>query len=280
MDMHVFPVLTESDYKLPFYITSAGQWVHQSAVDRPHGFADYQWIQCTGGAGRLTLANGEQHEVGPGQGMWLLPGEQHAYEPTEKPWSVKWISFNGPQLEPIIQTLKLGQSAVRIHFHPERTLTKMEEALVMLRTNAPHRSAEGSALVYSILMDLYEWTSPGEVRNKKHAYDQMAPVFAFIEEHYASPITLEQLAKVLSVSEQHTCLLFRQTTGLRPFEYITRFRLRKAKELLLQQPTLPVKSVAERVGYEHVSYFIKRFKMQEGITPSRFRQIYRKSSTV
>ena len=83
---------------------------------------------------------------------------------------------------------------------------------MLLRSNAPQRSADGSALVYSVLIDLYEWTSSGELRTKKHVYEQMAPAFTFIAQNYASPITLEQLAKELSVSEQHTCLLFRQTT--------------------------------------------------------------------
>ncbi|MNJ00150.1 Bifunctional transcriptional activator/DNA repair enzyme AdaA [compost metagenome] len=75
------------------------------------------------------------------------------------------------------------------------------------------------------------------------------------------------------MTPQHTCLLFQQTLGMRPFAYLTRYRLRKAKELLLQEQ-LEVREIAKRVGYEDTSYFIKLFKRQEGVTPIRFRKIH------
>ena len=68
-----FPVLTESDYKLPFY-NERRPIETPNGGERPHGFADFQWLQCTAGRDRLALENGEKHEVRPGQGMWLYRG--------------------------------------------------------------------------------------------------------------------------------------------------------------------------------------------------------------
>ncbi|WP_162257282.1 helix-turn-helix domain-containing protein [Paenibacillus sp. Soil724D2] len=68
--------------------------------------------------------------------------------------------------------------------------------------------------------------------------------------------------------------LFQQTLGSRPFEYINRFRIQKAKEFLQRLPDLEVKFISEKVGFESPSYFIKRFKKSEGITPNAFRKTH------
>lgn len=227
----------------------------------------------------MLIVNDEKLKVLPGQGMLLMPNEPHEYYPTSKQWRVNWVSFNGTQVETTLCSLQLKKSGVRYHTNPGITLQKMEEIISLLGTNHPRRTVDASSLVYSLLIDLYQWTSTSEIRSKKQSFEQMAPIFDFIEKNYHMPISLEQLSRQISVTAQHTCLLFQQTIGLRPFEYITRYRLRKAKEILLQQPTTPIKEIAAQVGYEHPSYFIKLFKKQEGVTPSKFREIYRKRSS-
>ncbi|MGO4270323.1 helix-turn-helix domain-containing protein [Paenibacillus sp. TAF58] len=65
-----------------------------------------------------------------------------------------------------------------------------------------------------------------------------------------------------------------ETRFTRPFEYINRFRIQKAKEFLQQFPDMKVKCIDEMVGFESPSYFIKRFKKSEGITPNNFRKMH------
>jgi AraC-like DNA-binding protein len=59
--------------------------------------------------------------------------------------------------------------------------------------------------------------------------------------------------------------------GRTPYEYLTDLRLDHAKELL-RATDQPVGRVAEDVGLENVSYFIKRFRLQEGVTPAVYRK--------
>lgn len=274
MDYNVFGIMTETDLKLPIYITNAGGWRNQEPMHREKGFPDYQWIQTIAGSGQLE-AGGKLHTVNKGQGMFLLPNEKHSYAPVKEPWTVRWVTFNGAHLSDMLASLHFDRSAVLYLTNPDTALNKINDIVALLRSEDPLRGAECSALGYQLLLDLFLYASRSEVRSKRQHAEQLAPAFLYIEEHYAEAISLQQLADCLGVTPQHTCLLFQQALGIRPFAYLTRYRLRKAKELLLQEPSIEVKDIACKVGYEDSSYFIKLFKKQEGVTPLSFRKIHR-----
>jgi AraC family transcriptional regulator of arabinose operon len=276
MNVSVFPILTDADQKLPFYMTSAGEWDNQEPVVRNQGFPDVQWIQCMRGRGELWL-NDRCYVIGEGQGMLLFPNSHHRYYASIEPWTVRWVSFNGHYAEGLLSSLQFTHSQMLYISNPDALLEKLHEATVKLNSNNPLKSLDCSSLVYEIMLDLYKYSSPTEARFKHQDYDQMFPVFNYIEKHYNEVITLQQLSEQISVTPQHTCLLFQQTMGIRPFEYITKFRLRKAKEMLLQDMRMPIGEISRNVGFEHPSYFIKLFKSNEGTTPAIFRKNHRTS---
>ncbi|WP_068614848.1 response regulator transcription factor [Paenibacillus tuaregi] len=93
----------------------------------------------------------------------------------------------------------------------------------------------------------------------------------YIEKHLEEPLTLAHLAARLHLNASYFSVLFKEQTGIPYTEYITRRRIQRAKELLAQT-RLPVGEIAERVGYRTDKYFIKVFKQQERVSPSRYRQ--------
>lgn len=279
MDLNIFVVLTDTELRLPYYVTSAGGWNNQDPMLREQGFPDYQWIQCISGEGILET-EGKTYTVGPGQGMLLYPHKKHYYYAVKEPWTVRWISFNGLQAEGMLASLKLTGSSVLQLSHPDSVLEKMAKAMELLQTKDPFRYVKCSAFIYEIALDLFMYSSTPDMRSKTEHYEQLIPAISYIDDHYAEPITLSAISGELGLSLQYTCQLFQKTFGLRPFEYVNRFRLRKAKELLLQQPSSDVKEIAKAVGYEHTSYFIKLFKQQEGVTPSAFRKIHGHSTAL
>lgn len=274
MDRNIYPVLTDVELKLPLYVTSSGGWNNQTAVTREHGFSDYQWIQCIKGQGMLSV-DGTTHAVSKGQGMLLFPGTPHSYYPIVEPWEVSWITFNGKHVKEILASLDFTHSQVLYISNPDLTLAKLHESISILESKNPMRSLEGSSLVYQVILDLFKYTSKSEIRSKQQHFDQLSPILHYIEDHYNETLSLHNLAEQITISPQYTCLLFQQTLGVRPFEYITRCRMRKAKEFLLQDIGMEVNEIARMVGYEHPSYFIKVFKQHEGVTPKTFRKIHR-----
>lgn len=268
---NVYMTITDLERKLPLYLTCVGRWYNQYPIDRKEGHTDYQWIQCTRGEGLLNIG-GRTHTVGAGQGMLLFPDEPHGYSAHVEPWEVRWLSFNGTQAGDMLRSFEFGESRVVTLANPDPLLKRMYELISVAQSTDPLKSLQCSSIVYSLLIDLYRYGSNLEQRSKQAYFDQMAPALRYIEYHYHKPITLGELAEMLSVSPQHTCVLFQLTLGMRPFEYITGVRMRKAKELLLRQPDCDIAEVGRQSGYESASYFIKMFKQREGITPREFRR--------
>lgn len=65
---------------------------------------------------------------------------------------------------------------------------------------------------------------------------------------------------------------FKDSTGQNVMDYSINMRIQKAKKLL-SSTNLPLKDISEQVGYYNVSSFTRRFKLNQGVTPSEYRKI-------
>ncbi|MDC7770408.1 AraC family transcriptional regulator [Priestia megaterium] len=268
-----FPALSDEDMKLPFYVTSAGSWRHQTHIKRQGEFPDYQWIQCTKGRGELRV-NDEVYIIKENEGMFLTPHVPHEYYPVTSEWQVCWVSFNGSVIDDIMLSLQFINSGKIFLTNAESLYRMLQELMDRLEENHTSSTMQCSELLYSVILKLRQDSVHIERKSRLQQITQLNPVLRYIEEYYHQPLTLEVLAQQLNVTEQYTCLLFQQSLGIRPFEYVTRVRIQKAKKLLLKNNQISVQDIARQVGYEHPSYFIKRFKEQENVTPTIFRKMY------
>lgn len=93
----------------------------------------------------------------------------------------------------------------------------------------------------------------------------------YIEEHYATGITLDDLSRSAGMSRKYFCSYFRGITGKTPMEYLNGYRIEKACELLLDGDR-SVATVAGDCGFNDVSYFARRFRQAMGTTPLEYRK--------
>ncbi|NQU38614.1 MAG: helix-turn-helix transcriptional regulator [Lentisphaerae bacterium] len=100
---------------------------------------------------------------------------------------------------------------------------------------------------------------------------RVAEAFAFIQEHYHEPITVEQLSDAVRLSPAHFRKLFRQAHGIAPKAYIANYRLKQAAQQL-RVGTASVKEIAYDVGFADEHYFHLCFRKQFGCTPLAFRK--------
>jgi two-component system response regulator YesN len=92
----------------------------------------------------------------------------------------------------------------------------------------------------------------------------------YIAENYNQNITLEDICKAISVSRNYFCYLFKREMGEGIWDYLTRYRIEKSKELL-RSSDLKNFEISYRIGYENPSYFSKMFKKYAGMTPQEYR---------
>ncbi len=96
-------------------------------------------------------------------------------------------------------------------------------------------------------------------------------VFNFIQAEYAKPISLKQLAGIAYMSPTYFCHFFREVTGLSPIEYVLRYRIDKAKELLISSG-VTIAEIGYHVGFNSQSYFDRVFQRYTHSSPKNFRQ--------
>ncbi|WP_217517297.1 helix-turn-helix domain-containing protein [Vibrio metschnikovii] len=92
----------------------------------------------------------------------------------------------------------------------------------------------------------------------------------YIETHFASPIKITDLCRVLHMSESSTYRLFEKHYSMSFSEHLKQFRIGKACELLASS-SLPIALVAEKTGFSNLSNFNRQFKAIKAMTPKMFR---------
>jgi AraC-like DNA-binding protein len=92
----------------------------------------------------------------------------------------------------------------------------------------------------------------------------------FIEEHHTEELSLGQVAQAVHTSVFYFCKLFKKATGLNFTEFVSRTRVEKAKNLLLN-PNLRVSEIAYEVGFQSLTHFNRIFKKIVGQSPTEYR---------
>jgi AraC-like DNA-binding protein/ligand-binding sensor protein len=93
---------------------------------------------------------------------------------------------------------------------------------------------------------------------------------AFINEHSTEELSLEQVAKAVNMSSFYFCKMFKKFAGVNFTEYVSRIRIEKARNLLLN-PNLRISEIAYEVGFQSLTHFNRVFKKVLGQSPTEFR---------
>lgn len=92
----------------------------------------------------------------------------------------------------------------------------------------------------------------------------------YVDAHFGEPIGLSDVSDHLNFSSGYLGSLFKAEYGVSFKEYLRRVRVARAKELM-QDPTLNLTEIAQRVGYTDISYFSESFLQETGVRPSEYR---------
>lgn len=92
----------------------------------------------------------------------------------------------------------------------------------------------------------------------------------YIDANQSEDLSLGQVAKAVNTSTFYFCKMFKKATGLHFTEYVSRVRIEKAKNLLLN-PNLRVSEVAFEVGFQSLTHFNRVFKKVTGQSPTEYR---------
>lgn len=132
--------------------------------------------------------------------------------------------------------------------------------------------AESLANVLAVHL-LRHYTTKGEQPHRIQggiSARKLRQVTDFIAANYAKDVKLAELAQVAGMSNFHFAREFKRTTGTTPHQYLIKYRVEKAKELLTEND-LPLIEVGLQSGFSHQSHFTRLFRKITGTTPQSFR---------
>lgn len=127
------------------------------------------------------------------------------------------------------------------------------------------------------VFDLMKWASgitekmlayQKEIRKTETVIDMIKH---YIAENYGKDISRNEIAASVFLSPDYVSKLFRVATGVHLKDYVNDVRIKKAKELLIDD-SITVSEAASFVGMDNFSYFSTLFKKTTGLSPREYKQ--------
>lgn len=258
---HIEP--TDARYEMPYH------WHQQIEI-----------IRVLEGTFKLML-NGCNHELKAGDVVYIQDGISHGGVPEEciyecVVYDIKILQKSEYRTGDFIRRLARHQYYIPADSLDGRS-RKFDYTDLLFTALSDSREGyemETMAALYLMYSDIYrrEAYANNDV-NIKASYAHSAKfkkALDFIETHYAENISLEDMAKSAGMSSKYFCRYFKKMSGKTPTGYLNYYRIERACQQLAEG-SVSVTDAALGNGFNDISYFIKTFKKQKGVTPRQYK---------
>ena len=135
---------------------------------------------------------------------------------------------------------------------------------------------QSSAALLNILLALSQKTIEDTLNNDKitdipSIPNKLRKAMGYISKNFSKNISLEELANYCAISKSQLIRYFKQYFDKTPLDYITDYRIARAKELIFNCPQLTLKEISYELGFDNQHYFSRVFKKQTSETPTHYR---------
>lgn len=261
-----------SPVKEPFIFDSIGNRWSQDRVLRPNGYPLYHYLHTEQGRG-IVEAQGKTYTLDEGEGILIAPYLAHAYMKASQEWMTAFATFTGT----------IDSSIAKIVGNRQITFVEKEQgALISSLIDATMDewdviAADTRTLsirCYCLLMYFTDSAHARSLSGEPLYLRYVEPVIKEIETHFDSPeLTAAGLSAGVFITPQYLSRLFRRFLGCSVYEYLTTYRINRAREFLVSAPRMEVQKIAGLTGFSDTSHFIAVFKKATGVTPLEFRKL-------
>lgn len=232
--------------------------------------------------------NGEQHLLGPGEGIFINRRVLHAFslEGNGEVWmpnllflpsllygsqeSVFWEKY----AKPLAFSTGCTHLALRQDVPWQReALAQAGRAYALLEKAAYGYELRVRSALSEVLVALAGHLPelPSQPSRNQAEIRRVRQMLTFIQGHYTQPLRVEDIAASVFISRRECMRAFQNVLGISPIQYVLQLRVRKAKELLLETG-LSLGEICAACGFQGQSYFTKAFRERTGTTPGKFRE--------
>jgi len=152
MDVLLFPIISNNDKKLPFYVKSIGSHDSQNRILRTMGTDEYHYIQTCGGCGKLIIDK-KEFFIKKGMGFMFDPHIMHEYYAVEHPWKTRWLTFYGYAVKNFLKLIYTDWKVFQLL--DDNLLEKyLDEIQKLISSHSKHNNTMCSGILYKFLLNL------------------------------------------------------------------------------------------------------------------------------
>ena len=211
------------------------------------------------------------NRVGAGEGFIFFPGQTVEYHPSQSdPWKYFWIILETDNPEFFLKYYNMDSKTGIFQYDFVDVLE--EQYRLLKRNHAFAISPVDSLCTYMTILKHH--ANVKQEGSKATVYALSAK--DYIETNYYLHPSIGELAKYLSISQSYLYRVFTEEFGVSPKEYLNRFCIDQAKQLLLTTD-MNISQIAASVGYSDVLAFSAFFSKRKGCSPTAYREKKRKA---
>lgn len=230
-----------------------------------------QVVFVTAGRGRFESAAVDERAVPAGTALVILPGVWHRYAPDPATgWTEHWVELRGGVVDRLIarRVLRPGEAVVAVD-RPRELEALFDSIHARLsggtpRAHDPERGAVGLQVLALV-------ASARPAPDGRRSQRLVAQAERLLAEGVTGAPEMPAIARRLGMAYSHFRREFRRQTGLPPQRYYNQVRLERARRLL-GAGDLPLKAIAEQLGYSSAYHFSWAFKRHFGVAPGHWRR--------
>lgn len=218
--------------------------------------------------------DGKKYDLAAGQGFLIEPNVQTFYKADENdPWHYLWIGFNGNKVKEYLNDIGLNHK--QLIYYCDYSEELKEIVIKMLKNNT--FTLTNQFLLEGLLCSFFAVLSKHSnfaIAGKQDNNLYVQKALEYIHNNYSNPIKITDIANYVCITRNYLFTLFKNSLDLSPHEYLTKYRIGRATELL-RFTDYSIESIAVSCGYLDPIVFTKTFKLQKKITPSNYRKQYK-----
>lgn len=205
-------------------------------------------------------------KVKKGQGFLITPNTYEYYYPDNNdPWKLLWVTFRDTNTQEIFDAYNADKTTQIFEYD---YVYEANELTKFLKIN--HNKAYTPSEILEIFLNLFNNGHKKEIcKNSEDLYYNYA--LNYINSNIFRNIKINELTKVLGISQPYLYKIFIKKINVSPKQYIDNLKIKKAKNLL-KNTTMQISEISNSVGFEDSLVFSKFFKRKTNMSPTEYRK--------
>lgn len=216
-------------------------------------------------------------DVNAGEAFLIRPEEVTYYRADmEEPWSYSWLSFDGEEAEALLGRYYPDSSYPVCVMGETEAASQWFEGLFSAFGDVAENREHVLGYFY-LIMGCLARTGQGGTPADEEGYYKRA--VSFIRHNYGYQIQISQVADYVGIDRTYLYKIFMRQAGESPKQYLNRYRLAEAKEML-RSTRYRITEIAYSCGYHDSSSFCRYFQKEMKMTPAEYRKNQTSSSSI